>query len=61
MHLSNSYIDYTQRVAFMAAAAPSGSDLNLQSSNDQFLSAITSQSVASVTKYYYNVSAKNYK
>ena len=50
MLLSNSAIDDTQRISVMAAAAPSDQHLNGQSTNDQFLSAITYQSVASVVK-----------
>lgn len=50
MLLSNSAIDDTQRVSVLAAAAPSDDNLNAQSTNDQFLSAITYQSVSSVIR-----------
>lgn len=50
MLLSNSAIDDSQRVSVLAAAAPSGDSLDAQSTNDQFLSAITYQSVSSVIK-----------
>lgn len=50
MFLSNSAIDDSQRVSVMAAAAPSDENLNAQSTNEQFLGAITYQSVSSVIK-----------
>lgn len=50
MLLSNSAINDAQRVSVMAAAAPSDENLNSQSSNDEFLSAFTYQSVSSVIK-----------
>ena len=48
MLLSNSAIEDSQRVSVMAAAAPSNQNLSSNSSNDEFLSAITYQSVSSV-------------
>lgn len=50
MLLSNSAINDVQRVSVMAAAAPSASNLNAQSSNDQFLAAVTYTFVSSVIK-----------
>lgn len=50
MLLSNSNIDDAQRVSVLASASSSDSELNAQSTNDEFLNAITYQSVASVIK-----------
>lgn len=47
---SNSAINDSQRVSVMAATAPSVENLTSQSSNHQFLSSITYQSIASVVK-----------
>lgn len=47
---SNSAINDPQSVSVTAAAAPSDENLTSQSSNDQFLSSITYQSIASVVK-----------
>ena len=50
MLLANSAIDDNQRVSVMAANAPSNSCLNGQLSSDEFLAAITYNSVASVIR-----------
>ena len=51
MLLSNSSIDDNQRVSVLAATAPSDPNMNAQSSNDDFLAAITYSSVASAVKH----------
>lgn len=43
-------IDDEQRVSVIAAASPLHENLNAQSSNDQYLSAVTYSSLASVIK-----------
>lgn len=50
MLLSNASIDDAQRVSILAAASLSDENLGAQSSNDQYLSAVTYSSVASVIK-----------
>lgn len=50
MLLSNSGCDDSQRVTVLAAASPSNSNLTPQSTNDEFLKAVTYPSVASVIK-----------
>lgn len=52
MLLKNSAIDNNQRFSFMSAAAPSGVDLHIQSSNNYFLAAVTYSAVASVIKEF---------
>lgn len=50
MLLSNLSIEDAQLVSVMAAASPSEADLGNQSTNDQFLAAVTYNSVASIIK-----------
>ncbi len=50
MLLANSAIDDNQRISVMAATAPSDATFTAQSTNDEFLAAITYNSVASVIK-----------
>lgn len=50
MLMSNSSIDDAQRVSVMVAAALSAASLNAESTNDQYLRAVTYNAVASVIK-----------
>ncbi len=50
MLLSNAVVEDSQRVSVLAAASPNEPQLGQQATNDQFLSAVTYQSVASVIK-----------
>lgn len=52
MWLSNAGIGQSQRVTFLAAAAPSGLELSNNSTNDEFLSAVTYKQVAFVLKQF---------
>lgn len=50
--LSNSAINGNQRISVLAAAAPADIPLDGVATNDQFLAAVTFQSVASVVKQF---------
>lgn len=50
MLLTNSAIDYSQRVSVIAAMEPKNPELGSQSINGEFIQAITYNSVSAVTK-----------
>ena len=50
MLLSNANVDQTSRVSVLAASAPSTDDFNDNSTNDDFLAAVTYKQLASVVK-----------
>ena len=50
MLLSNSSVDHNQRVSILAAIAPNNDQFSEDSSNDDYLSVVTYNSVASVVK-----------
>ena len=50
MLLSNALVNDSQRVSILAAASPSENVVGPQATNDQFLSAVTYNSIASVVK-----------
>lgn len=50
MLLSNASIEHSQRVSALAAAAPNGTVFTDQSSNDDYLKAVTYRQLASVVK-----------
>ena len=50
MLIANASIDNTQRVSVLAAASPTGPDLDSQSTNAEFMKAVSYQSVSSVLR-----------